>query len=168
MTSSFRTAAFLRALQKVSRHVFDFDRKRIPAVLIVIAISSIAGLIVSIFRWQLVNVLTVFLEPILEIAVFGAFTVSLVWAIIHALYPLRGIRRNRYTPLLVSIFAVMLFIFAPFTTFYLKANFYLNLHDRDRAAEQIVHSRSLNDLTQAGRGGPVALPGLSDGGQGIY
>jgi hypothetical protein len=98
----------------------NFDCKRIPPVSWIVAIGSGAGLLICAFRWPLVRTLTVLIEPLLELAVFGSFAGSVVWAAIYALFPLRGSRPYRFGPLLPGLAALAVFIYFPFTKTYLK------------------------------------------------
>ena len=158
----------LRAVGKLFRAAFDFDRKRLPLVFYFVAISSATGLIVNIFRWMLVDLLTVFLEPMVEIAVFSAFAAVLVWAIVHAILPFRGARGNRFSPLLLGLASLAVFLFVPFNEIELKINFASNLNSRTVVAQRILASKSFDGPMQGGQGDFVHLTGteyaLSDDG----
>ncbi len=158
----------LQTVGRLVRAIFDFDRTRLPLVFYFVVIFSAAGLIVCIFRWQFVDILTVFFEPPVEIAIFAAFAAVLVWAIIHAILPLRGVRANRFSPLLLGLVALAVLLFVPFNEIELDVNFAINLHSRTVVAQRILASKSLDGPMQGGRGDIVHLTGseysLSDGG----
>jgi hypothetical protein len=148
--------------------VFDFDRERPPAVFWAVATTSLAGLLVCFFRWSLVGILTVFVEPMLEIGVFLVFGASLVWAAVHALRLFRGLRRNRFTPLLLAIAALGVFIFVPFTKIYLRIDFARHLQARTAAAQQLVVSRASMPPNEREAPDLIPMAGLSDGGEAMY
>lgn len=157
-----------QAVGKLTRAAFDFDRARVPFVTYFVALTSAAGLTVCVFRWQLVSILTVFIEPLVEIAVFGVFGIALVWAVIHAIVPFRGFRANRFSPFLLGLAASAVFLFVPFNRVELKVDFAVNLHNRTLVAQRILASKSPDESMQGGRGDFVQLTGsesgLSDGG----
>jgi hypothetical protein len=161
-----------RSIKSWGARILDFDRRNLPPVFKLVSATSLAGLLISFLRWQLVSVLTVFIEPILEIAVFGAFGAALVWAIVHALLPFRGQRANRFSPLLLGACVCLLFVSFPFTAVYLKINFMVLLHERTLVAERLVRSVQSSAPMDHGRGDMVHLDGLdsqlSDGGDIMY
>ena len=88
-----------------TQHMLKPRSNRSIALLRVVVISALLGLLISMFRWQLVNVLTVFREPLVELAVFGSFFGILIWAFVHALVPFRDFNRTRFAPLAVGLTA---------------------------------------------------------------
>ena len=143
-------------------------RPRSPAVLRAVLITSSLGLLISILRWKLVSIVTLFIEPMIEFAIFGAFFAVFVWALIFAFVPLRVFTRRRFTPLGVALAALLIFVFVPFTELMLKADFYFNLSKRTTAVERVLRTSGLADTNTSGIGDRVSLPGLSDGDEGFY
>jgi hypothetical protein len=158
----------LQTLGKLVRATLDFDRTRLPLVFYFVAIFSVAGLIVNIFRWMLVDLLTVFLEPMVEIAVFSAFAAVLVWAIVHAILPFRGARGNRFSPLLLGLTSLAVFLFVPFNEIELDINFSINVQSRTDVAQRVLAKIPSAAPMLGGRGDFVHLTGseyrLSDDG----
>jgi hypothetical protein len=150
------------------RRLIDFEPKQIPAVFWAVSVTSFAGLLVSMLRWQLVAVLSVFLEPFVEIAVFRLFDISLIWALIHAARPFRGSRPNRFSPIALGLIASAVLIFVPFSEINTKIDFELHLRARTAAAEQIVRSRATSPTTETGKVEFVQLPALSEDNEGMY
>jgi len=58
----------------------------------------------------------------------------LLQAMVPALLPMRGARANRFSPLLPGLISLGIFAFVPFTQFYLKLNFAMNLKGRTAVA----------------------------------
>jgi hypothetical protein len=156
----------------------DTERKGIPAVLWAVAITSCAGLLVCVLRWQLVAFLTLFVEPFIEISIFFLFGVALLWAAIHALRPHRGSwpnqfgpgdpSPNRLGPLALGLAALAVFLFFPFTQTYLKIDFARHLQARTAAAEQVIRSRGSGPVMKNSDGELIPMPGLSEDGEAIY
>lgn len=158
----------VRPLKVRVSHIFDFDRAQIPIVFNVVAIAAGVRVLTCIFRWPLVSLLTVFIEPLLEIATAIFFAVALIWACVHAIRRRPERSANRYSPLLLALTALAVFIFVPFTEIYLKANFVLLLNRRTAAAVHVLQTRPVQSATNADEGDLVGLPGLSDDGEGMY
>ncbi len=143
-------------------------RPRSPAVLRAVLITSSLGLLISIFRWKLVSIVTLFVEPIIEFAIFGAFFAVFVWALIFAFIPFQAFTRRRFTPFGVALAALLIFVFVPFTELVVKADFYFNLSKRTTVVERILRTSGPAETNTSGRGDRVGLPGLSDGDEGFY
>jgi hypothetical protein len=144
------------------------DQRKRPAILYAVVATSLAGLLLSILRWQLVAIVTVFIEPLIEFVVFGVFLGVFLWALVYAFIPFREFSCRRFTPIALALMALLIFVFVPFTKIVTMTDFALNLSKRTAAAESIIHSATSGAAISGGRGDRVSLPGLSDDGQGFY
>jgi hypothetical protein len=146
--------------------------KKWPAVLIcsIIAASCFLGL--DLFRWRLVNLLTVFLEPFVEIGAGVFILLVLVWSLIALVRQSLQHKVNSRVvyALVICLVALGLRVFVPFDLLVLKADFQIHLKRRTQIASEIVDGRWESKVTQrGGRGEFISLPGsdrrLSDGGE---
>jgi hypothetical protein len=149
----------LSAANRAARYIFDFDRARLPRVFYFVGATSALSLIVDSVRWQLVSILTVFVAPFIELVILAPF-VGVVWAILHAIFPLRGSRPNRFSPLLLSLTTAAILVFVPFDWILLKVDFAINLHSRTVAAERILAGIQQESPMSGGRGDLVHLNGF--------
>src|SRR5579885_1953692 len=78
-------------------------------------ITSGLLLFLSVFRWTLMEFLTPFLEPLLEMTAGLVFLASLVWSIVHLVRRLKPKAKEASAPLLINLTAGLIVIFVPFT-----------------------------------------------------
>ena len=132
--------------------------------------SSGTLLLLQLLRWPLISLLTVFLEPMLEIVITLFFLGVLIGSLVHAINRHRKREQADWAPFVVCIATVILVILVPFTSLYLKANFLTLRNRRTTIAERVIAGRS-GHVVQTGSGGDlVALDGpdgflSADGGE---
>jgi hypothetical protein len=100
-------------------------------------ISSPLLMCVSLFRWTLVDILTPFLQPLLELVVWGSAIVILIWAIISMVFTIRRAKLLAVIPMLISLTGLILAIFVPFTRLVTEYDFRSNFNERKAIVEQI-------------------------------
>jgi hypothetical protein len=116
-------------------------------------------ILISLFRWTLVEVLSPFIEPILEIAVGLAFAASLIWSAVHFFRTRKQNSANALLPIAVNITTLLIVVFVPFTRLTNQLNFRWHY-----AARMAVVSNVLNGLYEGaaqkggGRGDLIAIP----------
>jgi hypothetical protein len=128
-----------------------------------------ALLIVNLFRWTLVEYLTPFIEPPLEIGIGVFFLVSLGWSVVHLIRERHAGMTNAFTPLAVNVATALIVMLVPFTELTTNFNFRLHLNGRTAVVEDVLTGKYENRVQVAGgRGDLIALPpqlsGLSSSG----
>jgi hypothetical protein len=146
--------------------------KRWPAVLKFSIVVCSCVLALNVFRWQLIDLLTPFLEPFLEIAAGVLLLVALVWSLIALIRQClqHKISRSNLYALAICLAALAMVLFVPFDNLMLKADFRIYLSRRTQIASEILAGKWESKVTQrGGRGEWIALSGLdrplSDGGE---
>jgi hypothetical protein len=124
---------------------------------------------VSLFRWTLVEYLTPFLEPLLEIGVGILFLVSLIWSTVHLIRRRHDGLATAFLPVAVNTVAALIVVFVPFTELTTNLNFRFRLNDRMAVVNDVLAGKYQNQIQSAGgRGDLIALParlsGLSSSG----
>lgn len=100
-------------------------------------ISSALLMGISLLRWTLVDIITPFLQPLLELVVWGSAIIILIWA---SLYMVVNIRRAKFLviiPMLISLITLILAVFVPFTKLVTEYDFRSNFKERTAIVEQI-------------------------------
>jgi hypothetical protein len=135
-----------------------------------VVVASIC-VVLDIFRWQLVNVLTVFLEPFIEIAATLALLVALIRSLValFAQWRQHSIEGRVVWAVAICFVALAVRIFAPFDALMLRADFRIYLKRRTQIASEVVAGKWENKAVQkGGRGEAIKLPesdqSLSDDG----
>lgn len=88
------------------------------------------------FEWTLVDWLTVFLAPLLSLAVWILFALIYVASVVYALRG-RGPLSKRMLPLGISSAVLLLVLWVPWTPLWLDLNFRLYRSDRMRVVSQV-------------------------------
>jgi hypothetical protein len=127
----------------------------------------------EVFRWTLVEWLTLLLEPILELALGCAFMFVLLWSLVHFVRQAKKLGTKRAgTPLLVNTAVLLIALFVPFTKMTTDLNFRWNYKKRMEVVSEVLAGKLGNSITNnGGRGNIIHLPssygGLSAGGDDI-
>lgn len=113
------------------------EKKRIPKVLYFSIVSSVLLMLINIFRWRLIEIITVFLEPLVELFIDLLFLGGVIWSIV---YFIRNVRKERFgviIPFAISIITILIVCFVPFTNIILGRDFNINLKDREKVVSMI-------------------------------
>jgi hypothetical protein len=144
-------------------------RLRTPALTIAVCIF-IAAILISLFRWTLVQFLTPFIEPILEIAIGVLFLASLVWSAVYLARARKQSPRVALLPLAVNVITIVVVTFVPFSLLTTQLDFRVHYGPRMAVVSNVLDGR-YEALVQnrGGRGDFIALPAqlsyLSSGGR---
>jgi hypothetical protein len=103
-----------------------------------------------VFRWTLIDIATVFLEPLIEILVFVTFLVVAISCFVHGVRGRRGRRLIGWRPFLICCVTASVAYFTPFDELNLKMNFHRYQSRRAVVAQQII----------AGQTGTVRMKGM--------
>ncbi len=129
----------------------------------------LAALFVSLFRWTLVEYLTPFIEPILEIAIGVLLLASLVWSVVHFIRARKQSPKVALFPLAFNVLTIAIVTFVPFSLLTTELDFRAHYRARMAVVSSVLDGRYEN-LVQSGggRGDFIALPAqlsyLSSGG----
>jgi hypothetical protein len=119
-------------------------------------ISSLILLLATIFYWELVDLLTVFLAPLLALTVWAGFLISSAYALTTLLWGRTRHYALRFAPLLIHLIAFLIIRYVPFHTMMLDLNFSMNYERRMQIVHQIENREIATDLADGER--VVALP----------
>lgn len=118
-------------------------------------------LFVSLFRWTLIDILTPFLEPILEAAIGLLFLSSLLWSLVHFLKFLRRRPGSAVVPLGINVATALVVVFVPFTLLTTNIDFRLYYSARMSVVRDVLAGKYDNQVENAGaRGDLIALSGM--------
>lgn len=126
-------------------------------------------LFVSFCRWTLVEFLTPFLEPILEIGIGVLFLISLIWSVVHFVRFIRSKPGKAVVPLGINMATGLVVVFVPFTLLTTNIDFRLLYSARMSVVGDVLAGKYDNKVESAGaRGDLIPLSGtrsyLSSGG----
>ncbi len=119
-------------------------------------ISSMLLLLATIFYWELVDLLTVFLAPLLALTLWAGFLVSSAYTLTTLLWGRARHSILRVAPLLIHLIAFLAIRYVPFHTMMLDLNFSMNYEARMQIVHQIENREIAADLTDGEQ--VVALP----------
>lgn len=123
------------------------EKKRNSIVLYFSIVSSVLFILINIFRWHLIEIFTVFLEPFLELFIVLVFLISMILSIV---YFIRNVRKERYRsiiPFSISIITILIIWFVPFTNIILEIDFKMNLKDREKVVSMIQTGELVPDIS---------------------
>jgi hypothetical protein len=146
------------------------EKRKIASQALTAAVcASCVVILVSIFRWTLVEYLTPFLEPLLEMVIGVFFVVVLIWSIAHAIKAWKHGTGAALLPVLVCLLTSAVAIFVPFTALTTDVNFRLHYAARTAVVGDVLAGKYDDHIGNSdGRGEWIALPAnlsyLSSGG----
>jgi hypothetical protein len=128
-----------------------------------------AAIALGLFRWTLVEYFTVFLEPLVEVAVGIFCLVSLIWSVVHLLRKRRDGLTSAALPLAVNVATALITFLVPFTAITISLDFRMHLTARTEVAQDVLAGKYEDRVRSAGdREDLISLPGhpfyLSSGG----
>lgn len=110
--------------------------RRISNTLYFSVASALVLLTARAFQWNIIDTLTLFIGgPLLGLA-WLLVMLTVIWSVAYA-YRYRREGATAFAPLAVSIVALFLAFFVPFTQFWLYANFHFNKAAREQVVAKI-------------------------------
>ncbi|MFA1511876.1 hypothetical protein ACDN41_21855 [Priestia aryabhattai] len=100
-------------------------------LLLLSLVSSLLVILVSLFQWDLVDIITEFLMLPVWLFVYAFFIIITVWALIHLF------KNRKWQPLVIQLITIILWFFFPFTQVNLDLNFKIHQEKREEAAAKI-------------------------------
>ena len=125
-----------------------FRRKSFSGIFYLICATSVAGLAISLFRWQVVHWLTLFVEPLIELLIWGFYGCSVLITILFAVIAKSRSIGERILPLAMTALSLIIFLLVPFTKLELAADFRVHQNERSEVAKQILANAQIRKLTK--------------------
>jgi hypothetical protein len=115
----------------------------------------------SLFRWTLVDLLTPFLELILEMAIGLLFLSSLLWSLVHFVRFIRRKPNGGIVPLAINVATALVVVFVPFTLLTTNVDFRVLYSARMSVVGDVLAGKYDNQVENAGgRGDLIRLRGM--------
>lgn len=139
---------------------------KLPIIFWLSIIASTVAIVINIFRWSLFELLTPFLEPMLELAIYGFFLVIIIWSLIYGVIKVKSQKIKALIPAMINIAAVIIIVIVPFTAITLKMDFYFHLNEREDIIEKITNGELVPNVSHNNRliNLPAKYRNLSKGG----
>jgi hypothetical protein len=138
-----------------------------PALGVVFA-AFIVVILISLFRWTLIEHLTPFIEPTLEVTIGLILLVSLVCSVVHLIWARKQSPGVALSPLLVNVVALLMVAFFPFDFVTAQLDFRAHYKARMAVVSTVLDGGYENLAQNGGRADLIALPAqlsyLSSGG----
>jgi hypothetical protein len=123
------------------------EKKHIPIALYFSIVSSVLLILINTFRWDLIEILTVFLEPFLELFIILMFLVSMISSVVYFIRHMRKERFRSIIPFTISIITILIVWFVPFTNIILTWDFNMNLKDREKVVSMINSGELVSNVS---------------------
>ncbi|MDW4510947.1 MULTISPECIES: hypothetical protein [Priestia] len=100
-------------------------------LLLLSLISSLFVILVSLFQWDLVDMITEFLMLPIWLFVYAFFIIMTIWTLIHLF------KKRKWQPFVIQLITISLWFFFPFNQVNLDLNFKIHQDKREEVATQI-------------------------------
>lgn len=120
---------------------------KFPIIFWLSIIVSTVAIVINIFRWSLVEILTPFLEPMLELIIYGFFLIIIIWSFIFGLMKMKSRKIKALIPCIINIATIIIIFIVPFTAIMLKIDFHFHLNDREEVIEKIKNGELVPDAS---------------------
>ncbi|NEW01501.1 hypothetical protein GYH73_008355 [Bacillus megaterium] len=100
-------------------------------LLLLSLISSFFVILVSLFQWDLVDMITEFLMLPIWLFVYAFFIIMTIWTLIHLF------KKGKWQPFVIQLITILLWFFFPFNQVNLDLNFKIHQDKREEVATQI-------------------------------
>ena len=100
-------------------------------LLLLSLISSFFVILVSLFQWDLVDMITEFLMLPIWLFVYAFFIIMTIWTLIHLL------KNRKWQPFVIQLITILLWLFFPFNQINLDLNFRSHQDKREEVATKI-------------------------------
>ena len=146
------------------------EKRRITSRALTMAVCAFGAVtLVSVFRWTLVEYLTPFLEPLIEMGIGVFLVIALIWSIVHSVKTWKHGATAALLPVLICLLTATVAIFVPFTALTTDLDFRVHYAARMAVVDDVLAGKYDNHTESGGsRGDLIALPAslsyLSSGG----
>ena len=100
-------------------------------LLLLSLISSLLVILVSLFQWDLIDIITEFLMLPIWLFVYAFFIIMTIWTLIHLL------KNRKWQPFVIQLITILLWLFFPFNQINLDLNFRIHQDKREEVATKI-------------------------------
>ncbi|ADE68768.1 MULTISPECIES: hypothetical protein [Priestia] len=100
-------------------------------LLLLSLISSLLVILVSLFQWDLIDIITEFLMLPIWLFVYAFFIIMTIWTLIHLL------KNRKWQPFVIQLITILLWFFFPFNQINLDLNFRIHQDKREEVATKI-------------------------------
>lgn len=100
-------------------------------LLLLSLISSLLVILVSLFQWDLVDIITEFLMLPIWLFVYAFFIIMTIWTLIHLF------KKRKWQPFVIQLITISLWFFFPFNQVNLDLNFKIDQDKREEVATKI-------------------------------
>ncbi|MHC5530497.1 hypothetical protein [Priestia megaterium] len=100
-------------------------------LLLLSLISSLFVILVSLFQWDLVDIITEFLMLPIWLFVYAFFIIMTIWTLIHLF------KKRKWQPFVIQLITISLWFFFPFNQVNLDLNFKIDQDKREEVATKI-------------------------------
>ena len=100
-------------------------------LLLLSLISSLLVILVSLFQWDLIDIITEFLMLPIWLFVYAFFIIMTIWTLIHLL------KNRKWQPFVIQLITILLWFFFPFNQVNLDLNFKIHQDKREEVATKI-------------------------------
>ncbi|MEB2266673.1 hypothetical protein LAV77_17845 [Priestia megaterium] len=100
-------------------------------LLLLSLISSFFVILVSLFQWDLVDMITEFLMLPIWLFVYAFFIIMTIWTLIHLF------KKRKWQPFVIQLITILLWFLFPFNQVNLDLNFKIHQDKREEVATQI-------------------------------
>ena len=100
-------------------------------LLLLSLISSLLVILVSLFQWDLIDIITEFLMLPIWLFVYAFFIIMTIWTLIHLL------QNRKWQPFVIQLITVALWFFFPFNQVNLDLNFKIHQDKREEVTAKI-------------------------------
>ena len=100
-------------------------------LLLLSLISSLFVILVSLFQWDLVDMITEFLMLPIWLFVYAFFIIMTIWTLIHLF------KKRKWQPFVIQLITISLWFFFPFNQVNLDLNFKIHQDKREEVATKI-------------------------------
>ncbi|MGG1365059.1 hypothetical protein ABE322_04655 [Priestia megaterium] len=94
-------------------------------------ISSLFVILVSLFQWDLVDIITEFLMLPIWLFVYAFFIIMTIWTLIHLF------KKRKWQPFVIQLITILLWFLFPFNQVNLDLNFKIHQDKREEVATKI-------------------------------
>ena len=100
-------------------------------LLLLSLISSLFVILVSLFQWDLVDIITEFLMLPIWLFVYAFFIIMTIWTLIHLF------KKRKWQPFVIQLITILLWFLFPFNQVNLDFNFKIHQDKREEVATKI-------------------------------
>lgn len=110
-------------------------------------IGSVTIILLQICRWSLVDLLTPFIEPFVEIIVWGFFCIILISSLGVGAFRFKKEKQKAFVPFIINLITILVVIFVPFTRLTTTFDFWFHIRARENIIEMIQHKELVPNVS---------------------